>query len=78
MLPPPNVYAVPLAAEDCPVVHEDAVCSLYSIFLTLALLWLLQEANVYVPFALMYVPSAGAAVPDELERFAVKDTIEVG
>lgn len=71
------MYAVPLVADDCPVVHEDAVCSLYSIFLTLALLCPLQDANVYVPFALIYVPSAGAAVPLELERFAVKDEMDV-
>lgn len=78
MFPPPNVYAVPLVAEDTPLVHDDAVCSLYSIFLTLAELFPLQDANEYVPFAFIYVPSAGADVPDELERFAVKDKIEVG
>ena len=34
MFPPPKVYPVPEVAEETPVVHEDAVCSLYSIFLT--------------------------------------------
>ena len=53
------------------------MCNLYSIFLTLAELFPLQDANVYVPFALMYVPSAGAAVPLESERFAIKDEMLV-
>lgn len=78
IFPPPNVYAVPDVADETPLVQDDAVCNLYSIFFTLALFFELQDANEYVPFAFMYVPSAGADVPDELERFAVKDKIEVG
>lgn len=72
------MYAVPDVADETPLVHDDTVCNLYSIFFTLALFFELQEAKEYVPFAFMYVPSAGADVPDESERFAVKDKIEVG
>jgi hypothetical protein len=72
------VYAVPDVADETPLVHDDAVCSLYSIFFTLALFFELQDANEYVPLALMYVPSAGAAVPDESDRFAVSAVIDAG
>ena len=72
MLPPPKVYPVPEVTEETPVVHEDAVCSLYSIFLTeRELLPTAEYEKTAVEW--MYVPSMLACAPLELLRYEVRD-----